>query len=52
MNRRGEELVGTKPAVAVTRPDLPGGGMARLAERAVLRLWQGGRPPGSTTSSS
>lgn len=39
-------MVGTKPAVAVTRPDLPGGGLARLAERAVLRLWQGERPPG------
>jgi glyoxylate reductase len=46
MKRRGEELVGTKPAVAVTRPDLPGAGLARLAECAVLRLWQGGHPPG------
>lgn len=35
----------TKPWVAVTRADLPGGGLTRLAERAQLRIWSEDRPP-------
>ncbi len=34
-----------KPWVAVTRGNLPGGGLARMAERACLRLWPEGPPP-------
>ena len=37
--------MGIRPAVAVTRPDLPGSGLARLAERTTLRLWPSERPP-------
>lgn len=37
--------MGAKPAVAVTRPDLPGSGLVRLAERTVLRRWPSERPP-------
>lgn len=34
-----------KPWVAVTRAELPGDGLARLAERAQLRIWTEDRPP-------
>ena len=37
--------VSAKPWVAVTRADLPGGGLARLAEHARLRVWPENRPP-------
>jgi lactate dehydrogenase-like 2-hydroxyacid dehydrogenase len=37
--------VSAKPWVAVTRADLPGGGLARLAEHARLRVWSEDRPP-------
>jgi glyoxylate reductase len=37
--------VNAKPLVAVTRGDLPGGGLARLAERTQMRVWSGDRPP-------
>jgi len=34
-----------RPRVAVTRPELPGPGMARLAAEADLRVWPERRPP-------
>jgi lactate dehydrogenase-like 2-hydroxyacid dehydrogenase len=44
----GAEALGwVKPMVAVTRSDLPGAGLRRLAERAALRVWPRADPPGS-----
>jgi lactate dehydrogenase-like 2-hydroxyacid dehydrogenase len=39
------ESVVDKPWVAVTRAELPGEGLARLAERAQVRFWTEDRPP-------
>ena len=41
------KVLSTKPLVAVTRANLPGHGLIRLAERARLRVWPHERPPAS-----